>query len=245
MKRLVYFLLTGIISLGIICLALTPQAIASQNQDIKVEMQKIGKNTPILIENLQVPVIRGWKNQQAQQVINTKFLNVVTEFRKEMEQTAKESKAEEAKIGFSTGQYSAITQCQVLYNRNDLLGISILYDQYTGGAHGMHWQEIYNIDLRTGQILTLRDIFKANTNYKKLINREIKRQIKLQPDNYFPEDEGGFKSIKDNQSFLIKDNYLVFYFQPYEIACYAAGIVEFKIPFSKLPKLVRERFIIK
>ena len=36
----------------------------------------------------------------------------------------------------------------------------------------------YNIDLRKGNFIALKDIFKDNVDYKKLINKEIENQIK-------------------------------------------------------------------
>lgn len=243
MKKLIYFLLIGMLSMAVFGVVPALKAVAGENQGIRVQFQKIGQSTSTLEEDLQVPLIKGWKNQKAQQAINKEFLKAVNKFRQEMEVAAKEAKKEEENLGISTGKYQAITQGKALYNKNDLLAISLTYYQYTGGAHGMHYQEVFNIDLREGKILTLQNIFKPGTNYKKVIDREIKSQINRNSELFFPEGEGGFEGIRDNQSFLIKDDYLVFYFQPYEIACYAAGIPEFRIPFSKLSEMVKERFI--
>lgn len=242
MQKNVFFLMFGLLIWAGSIFFLSSQALAGENQNIKVEFRQIGQSNSILHQDLQVPVIRGWQNKKAQAAINNKFLNVVSQFKRDIEIAAQEAKKAQGSE-FSTGSYEAIVKGNALYNKNDLLAISLNYYQFTGGAHGMSYQEVYNIDLRTGQILSLPDIFKPGSNYKRLINKEIKKQISKNPEDFFPEGEGGFQTISDQQSFLLKDNYLILYFQPYEIACYAAGIVEFKVPFSKLNKTVKERFI--
>lgn len=245
MKKIIFLLIAGILVWGGSSLCLISNALAGENQNIKVEFQQIGQSSSILEEDFQVPVIKGWQNKKAEAEINNKFFKVVSNFKKEMELVAQEAKKGHESLGYPTGKYQAITEGKVLYNKNDLLAISLNYYQYTGGAHGISYQEVFNIDLRSGNILSLQDIFKPGSNYKRIIDREIKHQISRNPENFFPEGEGGFQTISNKQSFLLKDNYLIFYFQPYEIACYAAGIVEFKIPFSKLKKTVKERFISK
>lgn len=245
MKKILFLLIATSLVWGGCSFIWLFSAWAVENPSVKVEFLEIGRSSSILDEDLQVPVIKGWNNKKAEAAINSKFLSIVSKFKKEMELAAQEAKKEQESLDYSVGKYQAITKGKVLYNKNDLLAISLTYYQYTGGAHGISYQEVFNIDLRTGNILNLQDIFKPGSNYKKIINREIKSQISKKPEGFFPEGEGGFQTISDKQSFLLKDNCLVFYFQPYEIACYAAGIVEFKIPSSKLNKMLKTRFISK
>jgi hypothetical protein len=104
---------------------------------------------------------------------------------------------------------------------------------YTGGAHGMTDRVAYNYNLNTGEELKLSYLFKKDFNYKDYINNEILKQMKTGEDIYF-HDEGGFKTISDDQRFYLADGNIVIYFTQYEIAPYAAGIPEFKIPLSGL-----------
>ena len=68
-------------------------------------------------------------------------------------------------------------------------------------------------------------------DYKKIINREIKKQIKLNPQIYFDNGEI-FKTISDDQTFYIIEDRIVIFFGLYEIAPYSSGIRYFKIPLS-------------
>jgi len=117
-------------------------------------------------------------------------------------------------------------------NKNGLLSIPVEYYQFTGGAHGATEKRPYNFDLKTGRVIVLGDIFKEGYNYKKVINQEIKRQIKENNDLYFTGPGMGFETIKVNQPFYLVDGGLTVYFAQYEIAPYADGIPEFKLPFT-------------
>lgn len=119
-------------------------------------------------------------------------------------------------------------------NTENIISFYIDYYQFTGGAHGMTTRIAYNVDKSKGIKLQLKDLFNNNYDYKSVIDKEINKQIKKDPDKYFTGKEG-FNGIKENQSFYIRDNTIVIYFGLYEIAPYVAGIQEFSIP-SKLFK---------
>ncbi|GAG64710.1 unnamed protein product [marine sediment metagenome] len=68
-------------------------------------------------------------------------------------------------------------------------------------------------------------------DYLKIINQEIKRQIKLNPEAYF-DDGVVFQSISEEQPFYLIEDGMVIYFGLYEIAPYSSGIRYFKISFS-------------
>lgn len=239
MKKIIYLLFIGLLGFSFLW-----TAEAQAGEKIRVEIQQIGEDFPFLKEDLQVPVIKGWSNQKAQQAVNARFLKDIRKFQQEMEKDAEEAYVDAQENGYFSGQYAAESRSKVLYNKDGLLGISIMYYQYLGGAHGMSYQDTFNIDLKTGKILTLKDIFQPGFNYKKLINREIRKQIAQEPERYFT-GKYGFSTISDNQSFILKDNNLIIYFGIYEIGPYAIGIPEFKIPLAKLQKFMSERFVRK
>ncbi|MCK4260687.1 MAG: DUF3298 domain-containing protein [Halanaerobiales bacterium] len=119
---------------------------------------------------------------------------------------------------------------QVTLLNNDLLSLGITYYEYTGGAHGMYYLESYNIDLKTGNQLSLKE-FADREDYKEIINEEIKKQIEEEKELYF---EGDFISISDDPPFYIEDDNIVIYFSLYEIAPYSSGMPTFEIPISRM-----------
>jgi hypothetical protein len=100
----------------------------------------------------------------------------------------------------------------------------------------------YNYDLNTGNEIKLASMFKMDFNYKDFINKEILRQMKTSEDIFFYDGEEKFKTISDEQRFYLSEGNIVIYFSLYEIAPYAAGIPEFKIPFSSFSQNIKITF---
>ena len=88
------------------------------------------------------------------------------------------------------------------YQSKNILSVSVFYYRYTLGAHGHTLQKVYNLNLQNGEIISLPVLLKDMEDYKKIINREIKKQIKLNPQIYFDNGEI-FKTISDDQTFYI------------------------------------------
>ena len=130
-------------------------------------------------------------------------------------------------------QFQIFSTYKVELNKENIVSIPVEQYQDTGGAHGLTTKISYNFDLNNGVMLKLKDLFKKDYDYTKVINNEIKKQIDKKSSIYF--DNGkSFKGIKENQDFYITEDSVVVYFQLYEIAPYSSGIREFKIPFSLL-----------
>jgi hypothetical protein len=125
-----------------------------------------------------------------------------------------------------TGDY------QVTFRKNNLVVIMITgYDYSFGAAHGMPVRKYAHIDLATSTFYHLKDLFKGD--YVKRISEIISGQIKNNPkyDYVFP---NSFKGVQPDQPFFIDDAGLNIFFNPYDIAPYAAGFPVFTIPFADI-----------
>lgn len=89
----------------------------------------------------------------------------------------------------------------------------------------------YNLDLRTGEIVTLKDML--GENYIELANESIREQIaerEKSGETFFTEEEGGFAGISEDAKFYInEDDRPVIVFGKYEIAPGSSGEPEFEI----------------
>jgi len=103
----------------------------------------------------------------------------------------------------------------------------------------------HNINLETGSELILKDMFKEGSNYKDIIKSQIVNQIKSTPDTYFEDAVEVINEFKDEQPFYIQDGNIVVYYGQYEIAPYASGIREFKIPVDMLKDCMNNNIDIK
>jgi hypothetical protein len=126
----------------------------------------------------------------------------------------------------------------VSFYKNNLVVLEINgYDYPFGAAHGMPVKKYAHIDLKTGRFYQLKELFKQEADYVKVISEIIGEQIKNdeQYSYVFPDT---YKGIKSDQPFFISEGELNIYFEPYEIAPYAAGFPTFTIPFHDISSII-------
>jgi hypothetical protein len=148
-------------------------------------------------------------------------------------------------------------------NEHTVSGFSLLSDKiiyvygieryvYMGGAHGLETRNFYNFDLKTGQLITEKDLFKPNyeSELAKLIKTRIVEESKenvekdSEPITDLEETDFWTDSIKSNGNFYITDEGINYVFNPYEIAPYYMGQTEVTLPFDRLTSLLKPNSII-
>jgi len=237
MKKLL-FLFLRLILLGIMISTFiyTPVLVQAQgnkpiDQEITITDIVIKEDQEALKVDMVFPLVTGMKDKQVEEKINQTIQKDVHNF-KEMLQTESEKYLQGAKKeGWEIRKYIATTYYIVHYQKDDLLSLSVFYYSYTLGAHGHTLQRAYNFYLENGKEIPLSDILKEKKDDADIINQEIKRQMELNPQEYFSE-WSVFQSISEEQPFYLIEDGIVVYFGLYEIAPYASGIRYFKIPYS-------------
>ncbi|MCD9020379.1 PdaC/SigV domain-containing protein [Cohnella silvisoli] len=116
----------------------------------------------------------------------------------------------------------------ITYNEQGKLSLYVDYYIYTGGAHGSTARVPYTFDLKTGNLLTLKDATGNHDKYVSIINSKIKSQIKARGIYLL----NPFETIEPDRDYFLKHNGLVIFFGQYEYTPYAEGMPEFEIPFS-------------
>jgi hypothetical protein len=121
---------------------------------------------------------------------------------------------------------------EVKYNENNQLSILIYDYMYTGGAHGTSYVTSYNFNALTGQQLRLGDVAKSPAALSKIKNYAI-TDLKNRANR-----EGIFvdvlkdMEINNNRPFYFTSNGIAIKFFEYEVAPYADGMPEVKIPYK-------------
>lgn len=108
-----------------------------------------------------------------------------------------------------------------------------------GAAHGMPLKKYYHVDMNTGKIYKLSDLFKLSSNYLQKLNAILKNKISeknKEADSMIFSDQ--FKGISDEENFFLTKDSLNIFFTPYEIAAYAAGFPTFSINYSEIIDIV-------
>jgi hypothetical protein len=151
---------------------------------------------------------------------------------------AKAEYAGDIKNGFPFRPYDAMMTYSVELNEG--CHLSAYYEQYTytGGAHGNTVRHSDTWDLETGAEVRLKELFPENAPYRRLILEQIlpvaDRQMENNPYVYFNDYRELIVKYFNPQSFYLMPKALAVYYQLYEIAPYASGIVVFEIPYGNL-----------
>lgn len=142
---------------------------------------------------------------------------------------------------FGGWHYKAEILVEVL--TDSLLSLSVHDEYYTGGAHGGSGVYFININPKTGEEFTLDNLLKPDyTDALTLLgNREFREARELADtaslsETYFEFPENEFEL---NKNYGFKNEGIVFYYNNYEIAPYAAGPTEVLIPYSDLREWIR------
>lgn len=133
---------------------------------------------------------------------------------------------------------------KIVLNSDYILSFERYSDSYTGGAHGSHIYDLINFDLHNGDTIFLDDIF--IDNYEDALN-DIADVIFRKDNEIGPKEsltEIGYWGFDDdefyvNKNFVLTRDGIRFVFNEYEIAPYAAGIIELFIPYHKIKHLIK------
>ena len=209
--------------------------------DIQVSTKEIKSTGEKMELDLKIPVISGLEHSSLEKEVNTEILDKAMQNKTELENAYPEYAQSAKENQFPAHPFQLYVDYE-MHTSGKVLSLAVQTYQYSGGAHGQAWKDFYVLDTQKGKLLTLQDLFKDNANYKALINQEINKQINTGEKMYF-EGDMGFQTISENHPFYVQDDNLVFFFGQYEIAPYAAGMPEFKIPVDILKDKLNDYFL--
>ena len=161
---------------------------------------------------------------------------------------AKEDLAWQTENGNAAGfyPYSLMRQTNVRYNARYLLSLTYDDTSYMGGAHGYTGRTGHTFDIRTGQELTLADLA---DNYDAFLSAAVEQ---LRDISYGAEyaayglNEGyedQLAALFRDGTWYFNDEGLVLIANPYELASYAAGLIEFTLPYAWLAYQIKADYL--
>ena len=142
--------------------------------------------------------------------------------------------------------YSLMRQTNVRYNARYLLSLTYDDTSYLGGAHGYTGRYGHTFDIRTGQELTLADLA---DNYDAFLSAAVEQ---LKDISYGAEyaayglNEGYEEQLAGlfrEGNWYFNDEGLVLIANPYELASYAAGLIEFTLPYAWLAYQIKADYL--
>lgn len=169
-------------------------------------------------------------NQQIQQAIDTYLADAQQRIEEYKEAYLATGGTEEE---FLSRNIQVQVDYQVFSQTEDTLSFALYMDENWVNSYGI--VKYYNLDLQTGQPLTLQDLL--GDDWQSMVNEEIATQIQQQEQEGIPYfiDESTFSGVTDQTKFYINDQHqIVIVFDKYEIAPGSSGRPEFVLPFTPL-----------
>ncbi len=129
------------------------------------------------------------------------------------------------------GEYFAEISVNEIYSSKELMCFEMRQYLFTGGAHGYGTTSFLNIDPKTGEELTSKELFKNNKEFIAFAEKKFREQQKIEQGQSINENGFWFENDKfylpESVGFT-KDS-LIFVYNQYDITSYADGPIELKI----------------
>lgn len=130
----------------------------------------------------------------------------------------------------------------VVYNEQDVLVLADFAEDYTGGAHGIYSETYTNIDRRLKKVLTIADIFTADSAQLLPVLEGHARKYFGIPAGKPLSSQMLVDELDVPSNFYITGKGIVFVYGLYEVASFADGIIKLFVPYSEVMPLLRPEF---
>jgi hypothetical protein len=138
-------------------------------------------------------------------------------------------------------EWELLRYTHVIFNENYMVTFYILSYSFTGGAHGQETQMFTTMDVKTGKILTLGDLFKTGfeTDLSKLLSKKLQRMAGLPESGKLSEAGYFVDEIRPSANFYLNGNGIGFFYNQYEIAPYSFGSTDIFLTKEELKTLLK------
>ena len=181
-------------------------------------------------------------NPKLVQALSDYNLELIREANRAREQI---SELAQKKYDFDPTQqfYPFYSESELYIRRADSAVVSVInsFSDYGGGAHGMHGWLGASFDAETGKRLTISDIC---TNAERLHSVLIDRLHREHENGLFNDAESTVLKLiaEEKINFVLEPRGVLFIFNPYEIAPYAAGMLTTFVLFDEVPELFKAKY---
>ncbi|HPE16708.1 MAG TPA: DUF3298 domain-containing protein [Oscillospiraceae bacterium] len=192
---------------------------------------------PILHVYYEVPQFSSAKRGSAQQKINSFYEDqlayAVSYAQGELHDYA-DSYAEDSHLA-AAEYYEDEIHITCRYRDDGVICFTREYYNYFGGAHANELRVGDTFSLDTGARLTASHIFTVSEEvYRPMLLGYMESQVREMGEWLYDTNMDTIDASFDPDNFYLREDGLVFFFQPSDVAPYAAGIVEFSVTFDKL-----------
>lgn len=209
----------------------------NQIENITVKKELKYNDTVVLKYIIEYPQIVSTKymygNLEFNKYNKLKAIELQNEIERDLYEDAIKVNKYNMEQGYPLMRYEVIQKYNVTYNKDK--EVSLYIDKYifSGGVHGSTIRTSQNWNLRGANLVPLSFFYYDNKNYVANILNEILIQIDSQIEsgvNQYFEDYCSLvvQNFKVDNYYLLP-NYIVIFYQQYDIAPYSSGLPSFKI----------------
>ena len=187
--------------------------------------------------DIEVPQIVPTNSGQDEKVQET-LEQSINEINADIQKITNEIIAEfETYLGDEQGYQDYVVKSEILTTTETYFCVKLMC--YQGAGSGYQWNYYYTVDLKTGELLKLKDLFLEGADYLTPISDSIKKQMQQNMDSdedvhYWLHDEIedlNFKTITEDTKFYVnKSGNIVIAFDEGDVAPMYMGALEFEIP---------------
>lgn len=207
------------------------------NVESKTLQRKLSyEGTVILKYRINYPQIKGFENFNMYNY--RKAIKLQNRCENELYEEAKKTYEYNKQNGYPVMVYEIVLDFLVTYNYNNM--ISLYSDEYifSGGAHGNTTRTSQTWNLQEKKMIELQELLKRNPNFVSSILKEINEQIAKNIEsgnNIYFEDYCCLTSANFRvENYYLYGEFIVIYYQQYDIAPYSSGILNFFISREKI-----------
>lgn len=122
----------------------------------------------------------------------------------------------------------------VTTNDGNVLSVFQMFSEFTGGAHPFTYFKAQNFDIKAQKSLALKDLMGlSEEETKKSVLEQVYKIIEAQEASegiiYYESYKSDCATTYNPEHFYLKDGKIIFFYQAYDIAPYAAGLREFEV----------------
>ncbi len=200
-------------------------------------------NAKVAIPEVEVKDASGKKNDVASKELNDHIKEytdtIIQQYKKEVKETK------------GRGKEEVMTEHKVLTDNDRLFSLGI-QTEIVAGLSDLSLKT-YHIDKETGTCIGLKDLFEKDSDYLKIMTKEIKRQMKeqMKADDgkaYFIDSDDmpelNWKGLTQDADFYVNGKgELTIVFDKYEVAPGYMGACEFVVPTEVIQGIVKENYM--
>lgn len=117
----------------------------------------------------------------------------------------------------------------VTSEENGKLSVLVKYDEDTGDEGSRIYYKAFNRNMSNGTKFLISDYFKSKEDVINLVTEQIEREIREGNESYLPDWRERASRLFKSQSFYLKENKLIVFYDQYDLISYSFGVKEFEI----------------